>query len=499
MKIALIEPPCVRPRNETIDLECEAPIALASLVAVLIQRGHEAIIIDAFAQGFDLRHDQNEYYTYIGISFDDIAKKVADFGATVVGISSIFYFNLPTVMELVSFLRQRLPEIKIVLGGVVPTTMYNEIMRTGHVDFIVLREGDYIFPDLIENLNDPARVAGVVWRKAGIVCANPEAALPQDLDRLPFPARELLDLDLYIKIGRPFRYVRERKRFTNILTSRGCPFSCTFCSARSVHGRTIRYRSPESVLAEIDELVNRFGIDEIHVIDENFSLNRTRAIKIMDGLIERGYHKFLSWTCPNGLFINSLDAEMIDKMQESNCHSVSLAIESGDEYVSKYLVKKQIDLKHAQSIVRYFKQNTDILLCGFFIIGFPGETKEQVMHTINFANKLGLDNAHIAILMPYPFTEVYEQAVFEKLLTNDAGPDYYYNLLPRQGLIRTKDFSPEWLRAIRETDRFLTLLRKKRKSFATLCRELIARNSFGVARVAGMILYHALKGDLSGN
>lgn len=498
MRVALIEPPCLRRRNETNDVECEVPIGLTSLAASLMQRGHEVIIIDAFAQGYDMRQDRGDDYTFIGLPFGDIAQQVAEFDAGVVGISSVFYFNLPTVLELASFLRHRLPRIKIVLGGTAATTLYKEVMASGSVDFIVLREGDFIFPGLLDNVNDPSVVAGLVWRKNGRVLTNAEAPLPDDLDRLPFPARELINLDLYAKIAHPHCYVREKKRFTNILTSRGCPFSCTFCSSHSVHGRTIRYRSSESVLAEIDQLVGRFGIDELHVVDDNFSLNRTRAMKIMDGLIQRGYQRFLSWTCPNGLFVNSLDEELIDKMQESNCQSVSLAIESGDEYVSKHLLKKQIDLKHAERVVRYFRQNTDILLCGFFLIGCPGETKEQVIRTINFANKLGLDNAHISILMPYPFTEVYEIAVAGKLLTTGDGPDYYANLLPRQGLIKTKDFTPEWLRAVKETDRFLTLWRKKRKTFGSLCRELFARNGWSALKVAGMIFNHAMKGDLCG-
>lgn len=495
MKIALIEPPIVRASDETEGIECEVPLALTTLAATLIEKGHEVIIIDAFGDGYYQRETRGADSVYVGMKFEEILKHVKAFEAEAVGISSLFFFNIPVVVELAKFLKNNYPEAHVILGGTAPTMLHEKLMREKEIDFIMLREADYSLPALLDNINDPASVPGVVWRDGSGVRVNGYAPLPADLDTLPFPARSLVSLDTYVKIGRPFGYVKERKRFTTILTSRGCPFSCSFCSAVMTHGRGFRCRSPESVLSEIDELVNKYGITELHIVDENFTLNRKRAMKIMDGLIERGYNKFLSWTCPNGLFIKSLDEEMIDKMQESNCHSVALAVESGDPEVSRNLVKKRVDHAHVERMVKHFKVHTDILLCGYFIIGFPGETKEQICKTLRFANKLRLDNVTVSMLMPYPFTEVYEKAKREGWLVSNG--DGYDGLLPKHGVIKTREFDPSWLRGIQETDRFLSLYRKKRKSLGTLSRELVKRNGWMTPKVAATILYHAVKGDIS--
>lgn len=496
MRIALIEPPIIRPKDEGLGIECEAPMALMSLASILLQRDHSVSIIDAFAEGYFNREIKNNH-VYVGLKFEQILQRIVDFNSNVVGISSIFYFNLPTVMKLANYLKENIPNIYVVLGGVAPTTLYKDLIKCKGIDFIVLREGDYILPELIENIQAPSKVPGLIWKEGSEIHINRESSLPEDLDRLPFPSRELVNLDLYLRIGKPFGFVKERKRFTTLLTSRGCPFSCSFCSAGLIHGKAFRYRSAENVLSEIEELVNKFNVTELHIIDENFTLNKQRAMEIMDGLIERGYNKFLSWTCPNGLFANSLDEKMIDKMQKSNCHSVALAIESGDPDVSEKLAKKHINHNHVEKIIKYFKENTNILLCGYFIIGFPGETKKQIMKTLNFANKLQMHNATISILMPYPFTEIYD-----KLIKGNQQPfkdsNCYYNLLPKHGIIQTSEFSPSWLKAIQETDRFLALFRKKRKPLWTLCWELVRRNGWMAPRVAGMILYHTIKGDISG-
>jgi magnesium-protoporphyrin IX monomethyl ester (oxidative) cyclase len=494
MKIALIEPPAVRARDMIVGMACEAPLALTILAATLIQRGHEVIIIDAFGDGYYCREKMEDDTVYVGLKFEEILRRVADFKAEAIGISATFYFNLPVVVELADFFKDNYPEAYVILGGNAPTTLYERLMRGRGVDFIVLREADHSLPNLLDNIKDPSKVPGVVWRNGPDIRVNTEEPFPADLDALPFPARSLLNLDTYVEIGRPFGLAEEMKRYATILTSRGCPFSCSFCSATTVHGKRFRYRSSENVLAEIDELVNRLGVTELHFIDENFTLNRRRVMKIMDGLIDRGYNKFLSWTCPNGVFVESLDGEMIDKMQESNCHSVALAVESGDPEVLKKFVQKKVDHKHIERIVRYFKEHTDILLYGFFIIGFPGETKEQICRTFKFANKLQLDHVAISMLMPYPFTEVYDRAVKEgSLILTDAS---YHKLIPNQGVIKTREFSPSWLKAIQETDRFLALHRKKVKSLWTLSQELVSRNGWMAPRVAAMTLYHAFKGDI---
>lgn len=498
MRVILIEPPTIRPLSESQNVECNAPIGLLYLAASLQENSHEVKVLDAFVEGYHLHKSLPNDEVFIGLSFEDIVKEIQNFEADVVGISALFYFNLPTVVSLCNHIKSALPDLKIVLGGTPPTVMFEEIIKETSIDFIIRKEGEYIFPELLSCLDSPGEVKGVVWKNNGRVVINPDASYPKDLDALPLPNRDLVDLYKYIRIEKPHGHVREKKNFASIVTSRGCPFSCSFCSAKDVHGRKIRYRNAENVLNEIDLLVNKYDIDEIHVVDENFSFDRQRAMDIMDGLISRGYSDKISWTCPNGLMIDSLDEQMIDKMQASNCHSVALAFESGDQDVLRRLIKKPLNLKHGHKIVKYFQENTNILLTGFFLIGFPGETKKQIAKTINFANNLNLDFTDLSILIPYPYTRAYDVALSKGYLRNGSNGDYH-KLLPRQANIQTEDFTSRWITSIKEADRFLSLIRKKKRTLWFMIGDLFKRNGLDTFRMLIVILQHFVRNDISGD
>ena len=499
MNVILIEPPVVRPWNETTGIQCEAPIALLYLGTVLKEKGHTVKIIDAFAEGYHLHCTVKKSLVQIGLDFEQIAKRITP-DVDIIGITSNFYFNLLTTLNLGRYLKNKFPRVKIIFGGVAATAMYDKVMAVKEIDFVVMHEAEESLPQLLENVNYPHHVSGVCWRDSdGTIHKNVPREFPDPLDKLPIPDRSLVDLQLYHDIGHPFGYVKEKRFGTTIVTSRGCPKNCTFCSARLIHGKKFRSRSAKNVLSEIEYLAEERGIQELRFIDETFSLNRKRASDIFDGLMDRGYHKNLSLTFPNGLYIDSLDESLIDKMSKCNCHSVSVAIESGNDYVQKNLVKKGIDLKKAEKLIEYFVNATDILVCVFYIIGFPGETKSQIMDTMRFANRVKTQNVKIAILQPYPFTEVYNLAKETgSLLLDENDPEYFYKLMPRWGVISTKEFSPEWLKKIMETDRFLALLRKKRKSLWQLTLELLRRKGWDSLHIAAMIIYHGIKGDLSG-
>jgi len=498
MHVALIEPPVVRPKNETATgIECEPPMALMGLGAVLKSGGHSVQVIDAVAGGYDERERVNDWLVRLGLGFEKVAGRI-DPSVELIGISCNFFFNHPTCLDLARFLKARFPQARFLLGGVAPTALFESILADANADFVALREADDTLPLLLEHLDSPEHVPGIAWRdSSGEIRVNRQAPLPLDLDRYPIPDRDLVDLHLYHRIGRPFGFVKQHRFGTTLLTSRGCPARCTFCTAHLVHGRRFRCRSAAGVLSEIEFLVENKGIRELRIIDETFTLDKERAHAILDGVIKRGYGDRLSFTCPNGLSIQSLDEALIDKMAAANFHSVALAVESGDQQVASRIVRKPIDLDKAERIIRHFMDHTDILVCGYYIIGFPGETKAQILKTLEFANRMNTHNATVSILMPYPYTDVYAAARDAgQLLLDENNRDFYYRLMPKYGVIRSNEFTPEWLHMIQETDRFLALHRKRRRSIPQLAVDLVRRNRWRAPQVAAMVLYHAAKGDM---
>lgn len=499
MHVTLIEPSTVFPNREATGVNCEAPMALTTLGSSLKSAGHDVEIIDSIIEGYDQHVPIRSDLVSVGLTPNQVARRI-DARTDCIGISCNFFFNFPTCLALGKHLRQQFPTTTVIMGGVGATAFYDMILQQGGADFIVLREGDDVLPALLRSLRNPERVPGIAWlASSGEVRVNDPAPLPSPLDNYPFPDRTLVDLRRYHEIGRPFGFVKEKRFGTTLLTSRGCPMHCSFCTAALVHGRKFRSRSASNVLSEIQYLVEKFGIEELRIIDETFTLDKSRTNEILDGIINRRYNKSLSWTCPNGLFIESLDEKTIDKMQESNCHSVALAVESGNPFVSKNIVNKTIDHEKAEKIIKHFTENTDIMVCVYYIIGFPGETKTDILDTLNFANRMKTHNATISILMPYPRTAVFETArAAGQLLLDENDPDFFYKLLPKHGLISTDEFTPNWLSMIQEVDRFLALHRKGRRSLLQLTRDLVERNGWRAPWIAAMVAYHALADDLSG-
>jgi magnesium-protoporphyrin IX monomethyl ester (oxidative) cyclase len=200
-----------------------------------------------------------------------------------------------------------------------------------------------------------------------------------------------------------------------MITSRGCPGICVFCSIHSVWGYKWRARTPENVVSEIEKLVNEYKIREIHFEDDNLTLSKLRMAKICDLIIERGID--ISWTTPNGVAVQKLDLDLLRKMKKSGCYQLSFGIESGDPYVLRNIIHKPISLDKVRRVVNWSK-NLGIWAHGYFVIGFPGEPSKSIQRTITFAKETDLDSASFFIATPYPGTPLYKSASSKGLLKN---------------------------------------------------------------------------------
>jgi radical SAM superfamily enzyme YgiQ (UPF0313 family) len=224
-----------------------------------------------------------------------------------------------------------------------------------------------------------------------------------------------VDFEGYIKIGVPFAPFPRRERVAQLLTSRGCPYKCNFCSAVNYWGRKFRVRSVDNVIQEIDELVTKYNIQEIQFVDDNMTIDAKRAKELFSRMIDYD----LVWCTPNGLNVNHLDGEMIDLMAKSGAYQLSIAVESGSQEILNNVIHKPIDLNKVKPIVDRAHKN-GISIHGMFIVGFPGETKQQILQTLDFPKKIGFESVSFFIATPLPGSELYDECMKKGYLVDKA-------------------------------------------------------------------------------
>jgi anaerobic magnesium-protoporphyrin IX monomethyl ester cyclase len=452
-KVLLFLPPAVTVKDR-IDINPLPPLGLAYLGAVLEGIGIEVKIVDCLIEGWDKRCDVSAGTIQIGLSDGDIEKIVRDFKPDIVGVNNLFTKQRQQAHKIYAIAKKIEAGTVTVAGGAHPSVMPELVLSDPNVDFVVLGEGERTMVDLvrvIEGSKPVATLDGVGYREKGLIKILPKINFIDDLDSLPFPARHLLSMEKYF--GLPSSHGdRRKKRFSPIITSRGCPAHCTFCSAYAVWGRKFRARSPENVLSEIKHIRNTYGIEEIMFEDDNLTLNPQRAGAIFDGMIREKFK--IGWDTPNGIAAWTLSEDLIDKMKKSGCTSINFAIESGNQHVLDDIIKKPLNLEKVKPLVKY-AQKAGLKVGIFLVIGMPHETKEQIGDSFRFAAQLGIYTPHISIATPYPGSELYDYCVKNKCLRPDFSLD---DLYIRSFAIATDEFDSASLQKIlSEGQRYLMI------------------------------------------
>ncbi len=430
------------------------PLGLAYLAAVL-RDVCEIRVLDAAVEGYHHEERAGEGLLRYGLPFSEpevgtggIEERIAEFGPDLVGVSCIFSSQFRNVIEVCRAARRVSPEIITVTGGTHPTFLTERCLADESLDMVVRGEGEFTLRDLVLRSGDgersPGGIPGLAWKdEAGKIRINPAREPFPYLDEIPFPAWDMFPLEKYHKICLPMGIVYKQRPFMNLITSRGCPYRCTFCSSTNFWGNRYRTRSPENVLEEMEILVRDYGIREFKFFDDNLTVNKDRAKKIFKGMVERDFN--VTWNTPNGIHVVSLDEDMLDLMKQSGCYELTLAVESGDPYVLKNIIKKPTDLKQVEDAAKRIRKKR-IGSYGFFIIGFPGETKEQIQNTLDFSRKIKLDRISTFIANPLPGTKLYETAL-EKGYISDSYSfddiDYF------EGRFDTEDWTREDIHRLR--------------------------------------------------
>jgi radical SAM superfamily enzyme YgiQ (UPF0313 family) len=394
MKIVLMNP--IRERTDHV-----APdIGLGYLATWLRKDGHEVAILDS---------------NNIKLDFAALIRKISTLQPDLVGIK-LFTQDLGSVKKTLRLLKEHNESIVTVVGGAHPSALPEHTLRTlNDVDYAFKGEAEIGFPKLLQFLAGKCgldEVPGLVWRDGEGVRVNCQLFV-DNLDDLGMPAWDLLDPREYSDTAETFR-----KAFpaAPISITRGCPFPCTYCAGSTISGKPIRTRSTENVLAEMQFLMDNYGVREFNIADDNFTHNRQVVEAFCRGIIDRGWN--IHWSGSTGIRLDSLDENLLGLMRRSGCYSFYVGIESGSQRILD-MMKKRLNLDQIRKGVEMISKS-GILVSGFFIIGYPGETRDDILKTIGFARSLPLFKAHFFHFTALPATEAYETLLRQGKI---SGPD----------------------------------------------------------------------------
>ncbi len=395
MKVMLINPPFDEAlavggtKSMKYVLNTIAPLGLAYLAAVARDEGHEVDLVDCS----------------LGITLAELCSRAAEFGPQVIGLT----YTTPSWLaarDAAKALREAAPNAKFVIGGAHVTAAPKETLSHAAFDAGVIGEGEATFIELLAAWNsdpnaDLSGIAGLALLGDGEPFLTPPREMIEDLDSLPYPARDLLPA---LSDYHPTPASYQRLPLGVLMTSRGCPARCTFCD-RAIFGCSFRAHSVDNVMGEVQELIEKHGAREIRFFDDTFTLQRKRAFEICERMA--ALPKRVPWTCLTR--VTSVNPELLSAMREAGCWQVLYGLESGNDSILQALKKGTTVERNRQAV--HWAQEAGLGVRGDFIVGTPTETEETFENTVRFALEMKLDYAHFNKFTPFPGTELYDELV----------------------------------------------------------------------------------------
>ncbi|MHA1369827.1 MAG: B12-binding domain-containing radical SAM protein [Promethearchaeota archaeon] len=388
MKILLIVPNLKLKRLPFYFMHYHQPLGLSYIAAVLREDGHTVRVADALAEN---------------MSDENVLSIIEEFHPDLIGITTNIS-NSYKACVIAAHIRLTFPKIPVVMGGPWATTEYEYILNKRFATYIVIGEGEITIKELCEKLQERAgsdelwKVKGIAFKDpSGRIIKTPRRPLIEDLDSIPFPAWDLFPS------YRKYPFLHRKEPYFPIMTTRGCPMDCNHCT-KVVHGYKYRKRSWQNVISELYYLKRNFGLGQIFIVDDTFTLDRKRTLKIFDEIIKRGFNINIFFS--NGVRADTIDHKMAKKMKEAGVIEVALGIESGNQNIVNKIGKK-LDLKKVENAVRLLKK-FKINTMGFFIFGHPWDDFNTMTQTYRFAKKLDLDHPFFFRAMAFPGTRLYD-------------------------------------------------------------------------------------------
>jgi len=367
------------------------PLGIMSLAAYVREAlpGTDFHLIDMIPEGLDI---------------EGAAERALSFSPDLVGISAMSYES-GALKELAAALKRRRPELLVIAGGPHATT-HPEDALTPDIDLVVRGEAEQTMTELLPRLLAGERrpdVRGIAFRRDGAYTDTGPRDGFADPDTFPTPAFDLIQLERYWDLPR-FGTTYVHREYAPLSTSRACPYHCTYC--HRMFGTRYRAQSPAVVLRDLEVLQNRYGVKEVQFVDDCFNLDKRRVAAICDGIRDRGLKFAISF--PNGLRGDIMDDATLDKLKAAGTYRITYAIESASPRIQQF-IKKHVKLDRLREVIAATDAR-DIMVDGFFMVGFPGEKRDEIEMTFDYALKSKLHTASFWFVTPFQGTDLHEQA-----------------------------------------------------------------------------------------
>jgi magnesium-protoporphyrin IX monomethyl ester (oxidative) cyclase len=385
MRVLLINPPAPLVESFANAGVSAPPLGLAYIASILERNGYKVEILDCQA---------------LELPLNRVKQEIENKHPQVVGVTS----TTPTIysaLKIVKAAKKVDQSIITMIGGPHASFMPKETLNScRELDFVVIGEGEYITLELLNSIVEDKpleEVKGIAFRKGKYILETPKRPYISNLDALPLPARHLLPMDKYKILGKNLTVI-------HVISSRGCPFKCIFCSSSALFGKMFRARSVDNVIAEIEESLQKYKTRNVEFMDDTFTFNRNRVLKFCEEVKRRCLD--ISWGCSSR--VDTITKEMMEKMREAGCFIIFFGIESASQKTLN-LIGKGITIDKAVKVINWAKE-VGIETLASFVIGFPWETIDDMKRTIKFAKKLKPDFVEFSVATPYPGTPLYELA-----------------------------------------------------------------------------------------
>ena len=443
MKVLLINPPQTFYPGSDLPAG-NLPLGLMYLAAVLEKAAYKTEILDAFMTDDPFKREGKTIS--VGMSFEQIKQQIQERKPDIVGIAGPFTCQIEHALKISSLTKEVDSSILTVVGGPHVTVMPKEFLDVAkNVDVAVTGEGEYSMLEIAQQFEGKKKlkeILGIAYRQDGEVRVNLPRPFITDLDELPLPAYDHVNMEQYLspkKIG----YRSFQNRAISMITSRGCPYNCCFCSVHLHMGREFRAHSANYVLNHIQYVTEKFKVKNIFFEDDNLTFDLERFEAICDGLIEKKIK--IGWETPNGVRADCLNLNLLQKMKKSGCQSVFFGVESGDQQILSNVICKSLDLNRVLEVAKNAR-DIGLKTGGFYIIGFPGEKKENMQRTVDFALKLKRDfdvGMHLFVATPSYGTRLYDECKAKGYIEEDLSWNSFAEARQAKGvpLISTDDFT----------------------------------------------------------
>ncbi len=388
MKILFVSPPTDSAIKSVIGTT-GPPLGLAYLASVARSKGHDARIVDSLVEN---------------LTFEEVRKIMEQYSPDMVAITSTTSM-IPDAYEVAKIAKNISQDTATIIGGPHVTFVPEQTLQESqNIDYVVKGEGENPFSgilDIIEKKKDPKEIRGIAYRNGNRILNNPPEVLISDVDSIPEPSWDLLPMD---------KYEIDNTQFGTIMTSRGCPYNCIFCSSSLQFGKQWRGHSVERVIDELKTLRYKYNKRDIEFLDDTFTLNMKRAMELTDRIYKEGID--IRWSA--SARVNLFNADIAKNMKRAGAHTVYFGIESGSQKILDF-IGKGTTLDLAKSSVRK-ANDAGLYTLGSFIIGFPDDTIKDVKTTIKFSKSIGVTVAQFTIATPYPGTRLWDYVMENKLL-----------------------------------------------------------------------------------